>query len=389
MTYIHQFGSHDLFTNTLVTRPSYEVVLYSGSAYINNRRNEGINITTGTINLYELNVDRDGTNQSLIYPFLTKDGSYRRPGSVSLSDYLSSSYGSTLTGSYPLTSSFARELINASSSVLSSYNNAVERRRLHSLRATLDSYRIINNSYDYSEHYVTRDTNLLSFPSIAIGSGIERGSVKLSFYFTGTLIDVAEDRTRNGDLISTMNGTSGSVVGSVLYDQGFVLLTSSVSITNNVDDFVGTAVPRNPAWVYFGAYSDASVGGATNSYASSSLFKMEFKGTNAVPTMTMFSTAQAGDLTNSENPTWVSSSSEWQLSSSMTSGSFSEMSGALIKNTIQNDYCEYNSPFSKQVFISSVGLFDENKKLIGVAKMANPVLKEETDQFTFKLRLDF
>jgi hypothetical protein len=131
------------------------------------------------------------------------------------------------------------------------------------------------------------------------------------------------------------------------------------------------------------------VGGTEGTYASSSLFKMEFKGSSAVPTMTLFSTAQAGDLTNSENPTWISSSAEWQLSSSFTSGSFTEMTGALIKNTIQNDYCDYESPFSKQVFISSIGLFDDEKRLVGVAKMANPVLKEATDQFTFKLRLDF
>jgi hypothetical protein len=388
MTYIHPFGSHDLFTNTLVTRPSYEVIFYSGSAFINNRRHEGVNIVTGTVNLYELNVDRDGTNQSLIYPFLTKDGSYRRPGSVSLSDYLSASYGTVLTGSYPLTSSLDREYINASSSVLSAYDNAVERRRLHALRATLDSYKILNESYNFSENYVTNGTNLISIPSIVVGSGIEKGSVKLSFYFTGTLIDEAKDSTRNGDLISTMNGTSGSIVGSVLYDQGFVLLTSSVDITNNVDDFVGTATPVNPSWIYFGAYSDATVGGAAGSYASSSLFKMDFKGSSVVPTMTLFSTAQAGGLTNSENPTWVSSSAEWQLSSSFTSASFTEMTGALIKNTVQNDYCDYESPFSKQVFISSIGLFDSKKKLVGVAKVANPVLKEVTDQFTFKLRLD-
>ena len=112
-------NKRSVFTNTLVTRPSYEVILYSGSAYINNRRHEGINIVTGTINLFELNVDRDGTNQPLIYPFLTKDGSYRRPGSVSLSDYLSASYGTILTGSYPLTASLDREFINASKELIS------------------------------------------------------------------------------------------------------------------------------------------------------------------------------------------------------------------------------------------------------------------------------
>ena len=70
MSYIYPYTEKDKFTNVLVTSPSYEVTFYSGSSYINNRRYEGSNITTGTVNLYELNVDRAVNNQSLIYPFL-------------------------------------------------------------------------------------------------------------------------------------------------------------------------------------------------------------------------------------------------------------------------------------------------------------------------------
>ena len=388
MAYIHPFAKTDIFYNVLVTTPSYEITLYSGSAYINNRRNEGRNITTGTINLYELNVDRDGTNQSLIFSFLTRDGSYRRPGSVTISDFLSSSYGDTLTGSYPLTASVDREFINASSSAISSYNNAVERRRIHALRTTLDSYRIFNNSYDYEGNYVTNDVNLISIPTIIFGSGIDKGSVELDFYFTGTLIDRAKDERRNGDLISTMNGASGSVVGTVLYDQGFILLTSSVEISNNVDNFNGTDVLVNPAWRYFGAYSNDAVEGSKNTFASASLFQVKFKGTSHIPTMTMFSTADAGQLNNSLNPTWVSSSAAWQVSSSFSSASFVEKTGSLITNTIQSQYCDYEEEFKKQVFISSIGLYDDNRELIGIAKMANPVLKKEDDQMTFKIKLD-
>jgi|TARA_R110000824_G_scaffold125178_16_gene284166 hypothetical protein len=391
MTYIHHFGKTDVFFNTLVARPSYEVVLYSGSAYINNRRNEGINITTGTVNLYELNVDRDGTNESLIYPFLTRDGSYRRPATVTQAEFLSASYGTTLTGSYPLTAALAREYIEASSSALSSYDNAVERRRLHSLITTLDSNRIFTNHYDYETYYLTGDTNLISIPSIIIGSGVQRGTVELNFYFTGTLIDRATDSRQNGELVSTMNSASGSVVGTVLYDEGFILLTSSVDITTgiNQDTFIGTATTVNPAWRYFGAYSDLAVSGNSGNYASASLFRINFKGSNHIPTMTMFSTAQAGELNNSLNPTWISSSAAWQLNSSWSSGSFIEMTGAHIANTVQSQYCDYEDQFKKQVFISSIGLLDRDRKLVAIAKVANPVLKKEEDQMTFKLRVDF
>jgi hypothetical protein len=387
MAYIHQFGRNDLFFNTIVTKPNYDVVLYSGSAYINNRRHEGINITTGTINLYELNVDRDGTNQALIYPYLTRDGNYRRPGSVSISDFLSSSYGDTLTGSYPLTASIARQYINASSSIIDTDANATARRRIIALRNTLDSYVTLNNHYEYQKYYVTNPVNLISIPSIMIGSGIEKGSVKLSFYYTGTLADKAIDTNKDGALYSTMNGASGSVVGTVLYDQGFILLTSSLTIvTDNYDDYDGDGVQESANWRYFGSYVDL---GTENLRPSASLYKLEFNGTNTIPTMTMFSTANPGHLNNSQNPTWVSASSQMLLNSSFSSQSFTEMTGALIKNTVQSQYCDYADTFEKQVFISSIGIFDTDKKLVGVAKLANPVLKKEENEFTFKLRLDF
>jgi len=104
--------------------------------------------------------------------------------------------------------------------------------------------------------------------------------------------------------------------------------------------------------------------------------------------MTMFSTADAGQLNNSLNPTWVSSSAAWQVSSSFSSASFVEKTGSLITNTIQSQYCDYEEEFKKQVFISSIGLYDDNRELIGIAKMANPVLKKEDDQMTFKIKLD-
>ena len=57
----------------------------------------------------------------------------------------------------------------------------------------------------------------------------------------------------------------------------------------------------------------------------------------------------------------------------------------LLQNS---DYCEYEDEFQKQVFITEIGIFDEEKNLIGIAKLANPVLKKESDSYTFKLNLD-
>ena len=45
-------------------------------------------------------------------------------------------------------------------------------------------------------------------------------------------------------------------------------------------------------------------------------------------------------------------------------------------------------PFEKTVFINKIGIYDENKNLIAVAKLAKPVRKRDSDDLTFKLKLD-
>ena len=99
-----------------------------------------------------------------------------------------------------------------------------------------------------------------------------------------------------GELISTMGGVSGSVVGMVLYNEGFVLLTSSANISSNQDKYTTGAALENASWQYFGAYESG--------LATASLFSVSFEGTQKIPTTTMFATAQPGDLNNSLNPTW-------------------------------------------------------------------------------------
>lgn len=42
-----------------------------------------------------------------------------------------------------------------------------------------------------------------------------------------------------------------------------------------------------------------------------------------------------------------------------------------------------------KTFITSIGLYDENYKLVGVAKLANPILNEEATGILFRLKLNF
>ena len=396
MSYLHKFGRDDIFMNRMIARPEYEFVLYSGSAYINNDRNMGRNIPTGSISLYEYNVDRDGTIQQLIYPFVIKDGFWLAFPNVTTASYETRDFGEMITGSYPLTASITRQYFHSTTDPFPAGTEAekdafiTNRKKLVALQNTMNYYRYISNSYEYSQTYDYGVVNMIEIPSIFFDSGIEKGSVSLKFYYTGSLMDEAKDLRQNGELISTMGATSGSIIGVVLYNEGFILLTSSTNInTTSFDDYLGTTNSTtnvNPKWTYFGGYLATSSAGG---FPTASLSMITFKGTQKIPTMTMFATAQPGHLNNSTNPTWLSSSNgNWRERTITGSQGYVEPRQLVIKNTIESQYCDFEDEFQKQTFITQIGIFDEDKNLIGVAKLANPVIKKEIDEYTFKLKLD-
>jgi len=73
----------------------------------------------------------------------------------------------------------------------------------------------------------------------------------------------------------------------------------------------------------------------------------------------------------------------------VTSSSYKEEPAMLIKNVVSSSFSDQTGSFQKQTYISKVGVYDEEKNLIAIAKLATPVRKREVDELTFKLRLDF
>ena len=402
MPYLHTFGVNDILNNRMVAHPQYEFVMYNGYAYLNNDRDLGVNLPTGTVNLFEMNVDREPSSTNLIYPWIIKDNHTNTLGTLTGSAWASVEFGSKIQGEYPLTASIARQYFSQSAFVPgppgSDANNAdirvrnefdqyvADRREIIALKNTMNYNRHLSNSYEYTGTYASGGVNLLQVPSIMFGDGIKKGTVKLRYYYTGSLIGEAIDSRRNGELISTVGSTSGSVVGVVLYNEGFVMLTSSVDISTNSDNYEGDGINRRASWVHFGAYLPT---GVNHTHATASLYTLEFKGTQKIPSKTMFVTARQGDVNNSLNPTWISSpNANWKDGTATGPAGYIEPHNTQIKNTTQSDYCDFEDKFEKQVFISEIGIFDENQNLLAVAKLANPVLKKESDQYTFKLNLD-
>jgi len=143
--------------------------------------------------------------------------------------------------------------------------------------------------------------------------------------------------------------------------------------------------PLSASWAHFGASMSSGI------TTPSSSFEFKFRGTTFTPVMTVFAHAPQGALNYSPNPTFVDRDS--RMSSSLdqpitSSGLYKEPEEVLIKNTATSSYHKYEEAMSRQTFISKIGIYDENKNLIAIAKLATPLRKEEKDEFVFKLKLD-
>tara|TARA_A100001015_G_C15040344_1_gene739203 strand:+ start:3487 stop:4632 length:1146 start_codon:yes stop_codon:yes gene_type:complete len=378
----YKFGQNDIFHNRIETYPEASFILYDNQVFYKNTgevtgaftTNVG-HVPVGYISLYELNVDLP--SGQLIYPFITKDGSLTSFSTTTTSKFNSDfTFGETITGSYPLSASITS----------TRYATGASRPKIKALRNALDSYKILNSDYAYSSSVGNKETQelrLISIPSIFYGSSIKKGSVSLKFYVSGSEIAELKDDKKNGQLRQVTSGStadSGSVAGVVMYDQGFVILTGSWDLADHTEGYYNHPTLTKPRWIDFGTL---------NQYTTGSAFKMEFSGTNYVPVTTMMAHAPRGELNYSSNPTFVKYGENIGGTTSSAPNVYIESDGVSMANVVSSSYAGVDASFQKTTFINYVGIYDESKNLIAIAKLANPVRKREEDDFTFKLKLDF
>ena len=312
------------------------------------------------------------------------------------------------------------------------------------LRNTFDYYTVLSRHFAYSASHPAwnfgtydkghQEMGLIYIPSIFYGSSIKKGSVSLKWYVSGSLMAECTDRERNGELIQVSgsgrpsanddspevitnyadtihDSATGSVAGVILYNEGVIALTGTWSLHDEYTDKfrytnnTGVQSAEPPKWTYFGVGANDGSGsvvshdGATVHNVSSS-FTLEFKGTNYVPVMTMMAHASKGELNFSNNPTFISGSYTTTSSGQkiLTGSNVSVVSSSVeyhqdekvkIKNIVSSSYSNHAASFASHTYISKIGLYDEKRNLIGIAKLATPVKKTEDREFTFKLKLDY
>ena len=378
-----EFKQDDLFYNRIKTYPKYKFFVYSGSAFLNNedQSKENPDIPSGHINLYDLNVNRaahastPGAADQKIFPFITKQGSFATSFKTITTDAfnLDFNFSDRISSSYPMTSSISVERFDEAFS-------GRKKKVLYSLQNTLNYYTPYSPYYALSSSLGDKTAlklNLISIPSIFYGSSIRKGSVVLKYYVTGTLLAEASDIKRNGDLIQTSGSTTGGVIGSILYNEGFILLTSSAALSSHTELYGASDVHRFTAsWNYFANME------SYNSTGSS--YSLSFEGINYIDTITMFAHARENFLNFSSSPTFLSGTKTAYTASDI----YHEDSEMALKNIVSSSYKNYTASFKPITYISKIGIYDQDKNLIAIAGVANPVRKLEERSYTFKLKLD-
>ena len=165
----------------------------------------------------------------------------------------------------------------------------------------------------------------------------------------------------------------------VLYNEGLLLLTGSWAIDANSITYDGAS--DTAKWKYFamGANDGATI---DNSNLSSS-FSIDYKGVNKIQTINMFCHARRGELNFSNNPTYISGTVSYSSGSNLF-----RTNPSPIKNIVSSSYVDVDPEFEKTTYISKVAIYDKDKNLLGIAKVATPVRKTEEKEYTFKLKLD-
>jgi len=404
MSSYYKFKKNDKIINHVTSYPYYKFSIYGAKVYLNDQSshsgsftNQVKEVPSGFISLYEMNIDRNFNAhtydpdtetgiKSKIFPFITKDSSLNSFGTVTSTDYNQFSYGSVLTGTYPLSASIVREEFDS---------GATSRLHITALKNTLNHYTPLSPHYQFSSSLgdkAIQRCNLISVPSIFFGKKIQKGSVKLDFYLSGASVATLEDVYKNGTLIQTSGSDyaqsqgSGSVAGTVLYNEGFMVLTGAWALAPDTYDMGDPSDPETPKWVNFAV--GCNDGSAAADITPSASFDIQFRGTTVTPNLTLFAHANKNHLNYSNNPTFLDKTTKATIPFTFTSSSFVEPNNVKFKNTISSSFSTYSGSFKKQTFISKMGIYDSNKNLIAIVNLARPVRKKESDEYTFKINLD-
>ena len=425
-----KFKKDDVFLSYLQANPKFKIHFFLNRAKINSGLDTDSQYDSNVISVYEY--EHEGFD---VTPFLEKASS--KPIHFFNDDLTKNSGWEPLTASSEYTSSYT----DVTSSLLKNYiikNSSTDEADIIdgvSSQLTLDKLGALYNIYNYYNYLspyfdfnkyiainkgLTRKgktypepindyVSLIEVPRLYRGNKVKEGSLRLSFYYTGSLVAAAEDVYKNGVIYETTGNNVGEAIGTILYPEGIIFITASYALNNDStikDGYLSPVTTASistdwvdrPRWGHFMSYQSyitSSTDVNLSKYApASSSYTIEFKGETLVPTYTMMAHADKNDLVWSNNPTFVEKKQIHDgktyndiYVSSTGSKHYEENELISIKNIVSSSFIHSES-FSPTTHISKIGVYDEEGDLIAVANLATPVKKTTEQDYTFKLKLD-
>lgn len=200
-----------------------------------------------------------------------------------------------------------------------------------------DYYSIINSDYTliYSGSTAT-NLRVITIPEIYYDREIASGSFSASDR-SGSGGRFLFDNGRGGIYSGSLTGT---LVGNIFYPEGLIVLTAP-----NFNDFaLSSSMSGNTKW------------------------NINFRGTHKIPVKIFRCRAPAGEINCSTNPTYFT------VNNNLSSSYRNEKKIVMPNNT---------------TYITKVGLYDAEFKLVAVVSLAHPIRKDEHQDLMIRARLDF
>ena len=188
-------------------------------------------------------------------------------------------------------------------------------------------------------------------------------------YATGNIDDTSiavADATK----ILTIGSHKYVKCGLIFYQAGIAVLTSSLFQTTSSDAGQNGYLwegANNVRWLS-GSSTDIEAAFISNEISSSAdalrlrINNIQFNNTTELNSTVYFCRANHNEFNYSSNPTYLSSSK------------------LVVKNTTTDNPVSY---------ITSIGLYNDNRELLAVAKLSEPLKKTPDTEFTLRVRLDY
>ena len=289
-----------------------------------------------------------GSNQTGDLTVISKKLIYNSIKQLYYSNFLSNASGSQAS-----TASFV------STPFIQDFETAASRSVLIGERDTTNYYNFLSSTTHINRNFPTESNDIIgiaSIPSNLFGETIKPGSFNLTSP-SGSIID---DNEGNLVFSSSVWLTTNSHVGNIIYEHGIAIINKKLFGLIDGYGFVSYGVPSTlPVGVYGGIFRSFFENNVTCSFESTiTLFESQYK-----------CTARPNEFLFTLNPTVISGSQS--CPENITSTLYDFATGS------------YFTPY-----VTTVGLYNNDKELVAVGKLAQPLDMSDTTDTTILVNLD-